>query len=925
MTMKRFLCTVLSAAIVFAASAFYSSAASDKCLRLTDTTGDKGYSAATDELNQRVASEGGATLIVDVLADSLATPTDDAHSRIAVFTGGPSYNLISYDFTEGAFTSVVSTNWILNQTSFEPTASQSFEWKLGQWYELAFQFDGNTATAYVDGIPMISAKFDNPALSYVIMYPQFCNLRIDNLRLCSKDYNVRDRYGDVWATDDFSDATLMSTANWVFSGGGYSVGDGGRAMPELGEMIPKRTVTPSIDGSYLRHSGGTGLSGGMDFSKYNGYTVVWDVRFDSLASSAHTAVRVGTSYIAGYDVKSGAFMVSTVAGFGFSSTAYNIFAKTPYTLSAGTTYEMAVRQHGDCVSVYLNGCLMAKAQNSKLLCDLSSVYLSNYNADVAIDNMIVAYSDFNVRERTGSRAAEFTFDEAESVIAQVCDFHLGNQAHGYSVIPGDGMPALSVSSATANLGETAEVTVSIDNTDGITGFIADVQVSDMLEIVGVTSPIGTLSPNGSNPVRLVWQGDSVAGGVIMTLNLRVPANVSDGDVCGISASLVPYKGDTVIASATANGSVTAKVPVLPALPTGVAFNGKVLSWNAVDSASAYAVYLASSDGEYLLGRPGSTSFAVDTAAYITAPGDYDFTVYASGANGAYIGKSDSLRVVRDGDSVIHNTVDAFKNSLASKIDAFIATREYTAEDASAAARIASSGKASISAAECYDIAMDAYNSCIAELSTVPTKDERENMPRITAQSVTAHDGVAEMVVSVAKNPGIVMLDLSVSYDTDKLSLTSITYPFNEDAFYCEQSELSASPVTVSIQAQEYAIEGDCALFTLTFNVKDGAPDGDYLVDISVDSVYDADFNEAELVGGSGTVTVSTAPDVLLGDANGDGIITAADALLISRKLSGWDVQLEIEASDVNGDGMVTASDALLISRKLSGWTLEFVK
>ena len=219
MTMKRFLCAMLSAVIVFAASA-YSSAASDKCIKLSDTTGDKGYSAASDELNAKVAEAGGATLIFDVMAESLATPPSGKHSRITVFTGGPSFNLMSYDFTEGAFTAVDSPVWLLKQESFEPLASQAFNWEVGKWYELAFQFEGNVATAYVDGMPMISAEFDSAAISYLIMYPQFCDLRIDNMRICSKEYNVRDRYGDVWAVDDFSSATSVNTQNWGFSGGG---------------------------------------------------------------------------------------------------------------------------------------------------------------------------------------------------------------------------------------------------------------------------------------------------------------------------------------------------------------------------------------------------------------------------------------------------------------------------------------------------------------------------------------------------------------------------------------------------------------------------------------------------------------------------------------------------------------------------------
>ena len=63
--------------------------------------------------------------------------------------------------------------------------------------------------------------------------------------------------------------------------------------------------------------------------------------------------------------------------------------------------------------------------------------------------------------------------------------------------------------------------------------------------------------------------------------------------------------------------------------------------------------------------------------------------------------------------------------------------------------------------------------------------------------------------------------------------------------------------------------------------------------------------------------------VILGDANGDGVVNAVDSTLISRKLSGWTVDIDSAAADVNGDGLVDAKDVTLINRKLSGWSVDF--
>lgn len=929
MTMKRFLCAMLSAVIVFAASA-YSSAASDKCIRLSDTTGAMGYSAASDELNERIAAEDGATLILDVLVESLNTPTNGRHSRIPACSHVLPLNNIAYDFNEGAFTAVQSNEWFYSETSFETIASQPFDWELGKWYELAFQFDGNLATLYLDGIPMISAEFDpgkaDPAGNvFIILYPQFCDIRIDNIRLCSKDYNVRDRYGDVWAADDFSSATSLDTQYWDFINGGgyYTISDGGRPMPELNEMLPDRVVSPAIEGSYLRHSGGTGISNGMNFTEYNGFTVVWDVRFDSLSSSAHTAVRVGTTYIAGYDVRSGAFEITTVAGFGFSSTSYNIFAKTPYTIQAGVTYEMAVRQYGDCVSVYLNGVLMAKAQDSKLSGDLSLVYLSNYSADTSIDNMIVAYPDFNVRERTGSRAAELTFDESPEIITAAWDFHLGNQTYGYSIVQSETSPVIAVSSDTANSGSTAMVSLSLENTDGITAFEAEVTVPETLTVASVDTVAGVYSPDGSNPIRLEWLGSSLNGGNIMTISLKIPIDAADGETFTVNASLTPYKDTTKLATLTASGTVTAKTPVLPVLPTGLAFNGTALSWNAAETASSYEVFLRHGDTESSLGQTNGNTFTVDAATLLASVGDHTFTVYARANNGSYVGRSDTLTVVRDSDLVLYNSVDEFKTALSSKIDAFINAREYLPADAAQVSDIAAAGKAEIADAQGYTNIMSAYSSCLSEIEAVPTKADRENTPRISVGSATVKDGYATISVAVAKNPGLAMLDLSVAFDTDALTLVSFSGCLDESDFDCANSSLNSSPVTVNIQALNYVLEDDCNLFELKFAVKEGTANGTYPVTVSVDSAYDADFSETSLLGGTGVITVDEGK--LLGDVNGDGVVNSADSTLITRKLAGWDVSIDSSVGDVNGDGVFNGADATLITRKLAGWNVEFAK
>lgn len=72
-----------------------------------------------------------------------------------------------------------------------------------------------------------------------------------------------------------------------------------------------------------------------------------------------------------------------------------------------------------------------------------------------------------------------------------------------------------------------------------------------------------------------------------------------------------------------------------------------------------------------------------------------------------------------------------------------------------------------------------------------------------------------------------------------------------------------------------------------------------------------------------TVTEPDAPETLWGDANGDGTVDTADALLLMRHLIGTDTVEDenLELCDVNGDGSIDLVDALLIMRKAMG-TIE---
>ena len=55
-----------------------------------------------------------------------------------------------------------------------------------------------------------------------------------------------------------------------------------------------------------------------------------------------------------------------------------------------------------------------------------------------------------------------------------------------------------------------------------------------------------------------------------------------------------------------------------------------------------------------------------------------------------------------------------------------------------------------------------------------------------------------------------------------------------------------------------------------------------------------------------------------GDVNGDGILDTADAEVLGRFVSGWNVKLDEAEADVNGDGTVDLSDVVRLHKDLQG-------
>ena len=85
-----------------------------------------------------------------------------------------------------------------------------------------------------------------------------------------------------------------------------------------------------------------------------------------------------------------------------------------------------------------------------------------------------------------------------------------------------------------------------------------------------------------------------------------------------------------------------------------------------------------------------------------------------------------------------------------------------------------------------------------------------------------------------------------------------------------------------------------------------------------DDEYDADCN----VCGETREVPEKPVDVVYGDADGDGEITALDVVALQQLFAGYEVTLDEAAADADGDGEITALDVVALQQYFAGYEVE---
>ena len=186
-------------------------------------------------------------------------------------------------------------------------------------------------------------------------------------------------------------------------------------------------------------------------------------------------------------------------------------------------------------------------------------------------------------------------------------------------------------------------------------------------------------------------------------------------------------------------------------------------------------------------------------------------------------------------------------------------------------------------------------------------------------SVAREKEVISVPVEIKNNPGITAVTLSVDYDSDVMSLKSVTNNnLLTGAMYTTSASIDENPYKMIWVVGTSDIKSNGTLATLEFEIKEGAEAGDYPISVSYeeDDVYDTTFENVFFYTVDGTVTIK---DIMPGDVNADGKINTKDAALLLQYFVAIVDSIDEEVADVNNDGKVNTKDASMILQYCAGW------
>ena len=205
-----------------------------------------------------------------------------------------------------------------------------------------------------------------------------------------------------------------------------------------------------------------------------------------------------------------------------------------------------------------------------------------------------------------------------------------------------------------------------------------------------------------------------------------------------------------------------------------------------------------------------------------------------------------------------------------------------------------------------------------------------SMVKVSSGKSVSGDTVT-LTVDLVGNAGFASLGLEIGYDDSVMTLTNVANESTVGGIFTTAQSITANPYNIGWDNFSN-ITYNGTLVTLTFEIKDNAPDGVYPVTVDFykgvngtykdgyDVNYDENFQPFNLIYEDGFVEVAS---YMPGDVSGDGAVNNRDVTYLLRHLAGWTIEgIVEEAMDVDGSGTVNNRDVTTLLRYLAGWDIE---
>ena len=208
--------------------------------------------------------------------------------------------------------------------------------------------------------------------------------------------------------------------------------------------------------------------------------------------------------------------------------------------------------------------------------------------------------------------------------------------------------------------------------------------------------------------------------------------------------------------------------------------------------------------------------------------------------------------------------------------------------------------------------------------TVKESDYAETTVTLkTGNAVGVPGKKVKIPVTIKNNSGISSFGINIVYDNKYLTPVEVT---DGEIFKDNITNLNYNSNTIRVtNAGASNKTGDGVLFYVTFNIKDNITDINTQIEVKVDQLKTVQENntaDVEYFLEDGYVQIK---NIILGDVDGDGEVTANDAteILMNYALLKEFDDMQTGAGDVDGDGEVTANDATQVLFKYAGFAVEW--